>query len=479
MDKKMMIGHRVRRLRRDQALSQVELAEQLEISPSYLNLIEHNQRPVSAVLLLKLARIFDLDLPSLADDDESRTLAGLREIFADPRLAFAGAVGAQDLRELAALAPPVTQAIIELYRAFREARHDLESLAEQAAGREGSAAPQGDAFPLDRVNDFFQAQSNHFPDLEAAAETFGREAELEIADTYRGLVAYVQRAHGLEVRIMPQEVMGPLLRRFDRHGRRILLSELLGRPGRSFHLACQIALLRQRTLLERLVADAKLPGDAAQRLARIGLTNYFAAAILMPYQPFLAAAQSLRYDIDILMRRFDASFEQICHRLTTLQRPGARGVAFSLLRVDKAGNVSKRFSTGIPFARFGNACPRLNVFDAFRFPGTIRAETARMPDGTGYFLLARDVIRPGGNHREPPQQLAITLACDLAEAKELVYADAVPLGPAEVATPIGPTCRLCERLDCTHRAFPPLGQRFTIDETIRASSPFGLMPRAD
>ena len=478
MDKKVMLGHRLRRLRREHALSQVQLAEQLEISPSYLNLIEHNQRPVSAVLLLKLARIFDLDLQNFAEDDEGRILAGLREVFADPALGIGDSVGAQDLRELAELAPPMTQAVIELYRAFRQARHEVEALAERATGPEGAAPLQADVFPLDRVHDFFQAQGNYFPDLEGAAEALWQEAPLQAGDAYRGLAEYVQRELGLQVRVMPHEVMGRLLRRFDRHGRRILLSEMLPPPSRTFHLACQVALLRQRTLLERLVTETKLTTEPAQRLVRIGLVNYFAGAVMMPYQPFLAAAQALRYDIEMLMRRFEASFEQVCHRLTTLQRPGARGVPFSLLRVDKAGNVSKRFSAGFPFARFGNACPLLAVFDAFRFPGAIRAEFARMPDGATYFCLARDVLRPGGGHRQPPQQLAIMLACEAGHAKELVYADGIAPAEGGAATPIGPTCRLCERLDCTHRAFPPLGQRLAIDENIRAASPFGL-PRAD
>jgi hypothetical protein len=477
MDKKIMLGHRVRRLRGEQGLSQVQLAQQLEISPSYLNLIEHNQRPVTAVLLLKLARVFALDLQTFADDDEVRMVGSLREVFADPAIATGETVGAQDLRELAALAPPVTQAIVELYRAFREARHEVETLAQQAADRVGVTPLQSDVFPLDRVHDYFETQGNHFAEIEEAAETLCRNGRLEGGEVYRGLCEYLQRELGLQVQVLPQEVMGRLLRRFDRHHRRILLSESLPRPSRSFHLAYQVALLRQRTLLERLVAETHLAGESAQRLVRIGLANYFAGAVLMPYQPFLAAAQALRYDLEILMRRFDASFEQVAHRLTTLQRAGARGVPFSLLRIDKAGNVSKRFSAGISFARFGNACPRLNLFDAFRFPGTIHAQLAKMPDGALYFCLARDVTRPGGSHGEPPQQLAITLICDAAHAKELVYADRLDVGDGAAATPIGPTCRLCERLDCTHRAFPPLGQRLALDENIRALSPFGL-PRA-
>jgi XRE family transcriptional regulator, fatty acid utilization regulator len=478
-EKKVMLGHRLRRLRREQGMTQSQLAEQLEISPSYLNLIEHNQRPVSAVLLLRLARAFELDLQSFAEDDESRVLAELREVFADPALAAAGRVGAQDLRELAALAPPVTQAIVELYRALREARRDLETVAEPDPGSEGAAPARPDAFPLDRVHDVFQAHGNHFAELESAADALWQEARLDGADLYRGLVDHLQETHGLGVRVMPQDVMGRLLRRYDRHRRRILLSEVLPRSSRSFHLAAQLAAVHQRPLLDRLVAAAKLESEPAQRLLRMSLGNYFAGAVVMPYERFLASAQGLRYDIELLTRRFEASFEQVCHRLTTLQRPGARGVPFSLLRIDRAGNISKRFSSGIPFARFGNACPLLNVFDAFRFPGTIRAQLAAMPDGSTYLCLARDVVRGRIGHRqEPPQPLAITLICDAAYAKDIVYADGLALDPAQ-ATPIGPTCRLCDRLDCTHRAFPPLGQRLALDENTRTTSPFGLLPRND
>jgi XRE family transcriptional regulator, fatty acid utilization regulator len=381
-EKKVMLGHRLRRLRREQGMTQSQLAEQLEISPSYLNLIEHNQRPVSAVLLLRLARAFELDLQSFAEDDESRVLAELREVFADPALAAAGRVGAQDLRELAALAPPVTQAIVELYRALREARRDLETVAEPDPGSEGAAPARPDAFPLDRVHDVFQAHGNHFAELESAADALWQEARLDGADLYRGLVDHLQETHGLGVRVMPQDVMGRLLRRYDRHRRRILLSEVLPRSSRSFHLAAQLAAVHQRPLLDRLVAAAKLASEPAQRLLRMSLGNYFAGAVVMPYERFLASAQGLRYDIELLTRRFEASFEQVCHRLTTLQRPGARGVPFSLLRIDRASNISKRFSSGIPVARFGNACPLLmsstpSAFPAPFAPSWRRCRTAR------------------------------------------------------------------------------------------------------
>jgi predicted transcriptional regulator len=282
------------------------------------------------------------------------------------------------------------------------------------------------------------------------------------------------------VRVLPHDVMGGALRRFDRHGRRVLLNELLPHPSRVFHLAHQIALVRHRPALEQLAADGRLAGEPARRLARIGLASYVAGAVMMPYQRFLDAAQAVRYDIEILQRRFDASFEQVCHRLTTLQRPGARGIPFSFLRVDQAGNVSKRFSGGgLPFARFGGACPRLLVFDALRHPGVVRTGLAALPDGSAYICIARSIARPGGSFGRPAQRLAIGLACEAVHVPLIVYADGIDAARRESAMPIGPTCRLCERLDCAERAFPPLAQRITIDESVRGASAYVAAPPRD
>ncbi|HEY0525121.1 MAG TPA: short-chain fatty acyl-CoA regulator family protein [Stellaceae bacterium] len=478
MSRKAMLGHKVRRLRRESGISQTQLAEQLEISPSYLNLIEHNQRPVSADLLIRIARVFDVDLQTFAEDVEGRLAADLREVFADPLFEGGGPAPAQEIRDLAANAPTVAQAVIDLYRAFREARDDLRTLAERIAADRGGdlASVRGaatDAFPIDRVHDFFQAHANHFPAIEEAAEALWREAELEQGDLYRGLASFLQRMHGVRARVMPHDVMQGALRRYDPHGRRLLLNEMLPGPSRTFHLAHQVALLYASGLLDRVAAeDGKLQTDAARRLCRIGLANYLAGAVMMPYEAFIRAAQSVRYDIAVLQRRFDASFEQVCHRLTSLQRPGLRGVPFSFLRVDKAGNISKRHSGGsLHFARFDSACPRLNIYDAFRFPGVVRTQVAILPDGATYLCIARDVVRAASGHRDPPQHLAIGLACDIAHAPQLVYADGIDLGHG-AATPVGPTCRVCERLDCAQRAFPPIGQRLVPNEHVRGQSSY-------
>ena len=176
-----------------------------------------------------------------------------------------------------------------------------------------------------------------------------------------------------------------------------------------------------------------------------------------------------RYDIDILARRFQASFEQVCHRLTTLRRPGAEGVPFHFLRIDIAGNISKSFSaSGIRFARFSGACPRWNAHAAFLTPGLIRTQISEMPDGRKYFCIARTLQKDTGGYRGQHAMQALGLGCEMGHAKELVYADGVRLDQPPV--PVGVTCRLCERTDCEQRAFPPLQQALKIEENIRRTS---------
>lgn len=477
MEKKTMLGHKVRRLRREHSLTQAEMAEQLEISPSYLNLIEHNHRPVSVGLLLRLGRAFDVDLQNFAEDTEVRLFTGLREVFADP--VFEGHdINQQDIRELAGNSPMLGQSVIELYSAYRAARDDLIALGERMAGDDGLQLLKGSAFPLEEVQDFFHAHANHFPQLESLAEELRADAGLSADDDLAaGLTKYLAKVHALKVKSMPVDVMGSTLRRYDRHNRRLLLSEMLTASGRTFHLARQIALLQHSEAIDRITAAQAFATEDARPLTRVGLVNYFAGAVMMPYEPFLNTARAARYDIDILRQRFGASFEQVCHRFTTLQRPGAKGVPFFLIRVDKAGNVSKRFSaTGLQFARSGGACPLWVVHDAFRTPGVIHTQIAEMPDGVMYFCLAQTVTKIIGGYRTPAQEFAIGLGCDAGHAKQLVYAEGMDLKNHKAATPIGTHCRICERLDCDSRAFPPIRHRLIVDENKRGRFPYHFSP---
>ncbi|MDP6342981.1 MAG: short-chain fatty acyl-CoA regulator family protein, partial [Alphaproteobacteria bacterium] len=459
VEKKAMLGHKVRRFRQEQGLNQTEMAEMLEISPSYLNLIEHNQRAVTVPLLFRLGQTFEVDLREFAEDESASLAAGLKEVFSDPL--FEGQrVRDQEIRELAEISPDAAQAVMNLYKAYSEMRQDTQALAERLTDPDKVQGLDAQVFPIEEVRDFHQAQSNHFPELETAADELWRDAGLASGDLFGGLAEHLQAVHDVGSKIMPMDVMGDTLRRYDFHRRRVLLSEMLPPSGRTFQLAVQLALMSHGELIERLVARAELSSPDAERLCRIGLAGYFAGAAMMPYDEFHAAARELRYDVEILQNRFGASFEQVCHRLTTLQRQGARGIPFFFIRVDNAGNVSKRLSgAGFQFARFGGNCPRWVVHDAFRGPGTIHTQLAQMPDGTTFLTVARAVepIRRG-HHGEGPQ-MAVAVGCDIGHAKQLVYADGLDLKNKEAATPIGVSCRVCERLDCLQRAHPPLNHR--------------------
>ncbi len=473
-EKKVFAGPRVRRLRRERNLTQARMAADLGISASYLNLIERNQRPMSAQILLKLAEVYDVELKSLAGDDEARALTALREVFGDPLFRDSG-LTTQDMQEVASASPAAAEALATLYRAYQQAIANTSLLAERLADRDLIDGGQAVNAPLEEVRDFINSRNNHFPALDETAEELYRKASLGADEPYVSLRNYLRVAHGVTTRVVPADLMSGELRRYDRHRQTIFLSELIDQPGRSFQLAYQLAYFEQSRAIEDIVETAGLEDDEARTLCRVSLANYFAAALLMPYAAFLRTAEESRYDLRLVGRRFGTSFEQVCHRLTTLQRPGARGIPFFLIRVDNAGNVSKRFSAaGFHFARFGGTCPRWNVHDAFRVPGQIYTQVIQMEDGTRYFSIARTVSRAGSGIGVPGDQYVVGLGCEITHARKLVYSQGYDLNDERGAMPIGVNCRLCERLDCSQRAFPPLKQRLRVEDHVRGISPFGV-----
>jgi predicted transcriptional regulator len=260
------------------------------------------------------------------------------------------------------------------------------------------------------------------------------------------------------------------MRRYDADRKLLLLSEALPRGSRNFQVAHQVGLLLHSDTLDRIARDQQLTTDDSRALARVALANYFAAAVSMPYQPFVEAARAERYDIELLGHRFASGFEQVCHRLTTLRRPGQEGIPFHLVRIDIAGNISKRFSaSGIHFARFSAACPRWNVHTAFLTPGMIRVQISQMPGGATYFCIARTLRRDRRFHA-PHAVQAIGMGCELRHAREMVYADGIDIDNPQAAVPVGVTCRLCERMDCQQRAFPALQHKLQVNENVRGLS---------
>jgi len=464
-------GRRIRAARVEKGLTQAALAGRLGVSASYLNLLEHDRRSLSAALLLRLAQALDLDVRSLDPRGSARVAADLSELFTDPM--FEGQTpSAHDIEEIATGMPVLAEAILALYRAHRSARESADMLAERAVDRIDLGGTDRSHLSSDEVSDFITRSGNYFPALEETVERVWRDASLHVGDDFFGsLAVYLEARHGVRVRVLEVRHMGGAVRRFDPERRELHLSEVLRRGSRNFQLAHQIGLLAGSPAIDEIVRSAGFGSEASRFLCRVALANYFAGAILMPYEPFLRAAQAERYDIDLLGHRFRSSFEQVCHRLTTLRRPNAEGVPFYFLRIDIAGNVSKRYSPGrLHFPRFSGLCPLWNVHAAFLRPGMMNVQLSRLPDGATLFSVARTVRKHYGGYHARNVLYAIGLGCDLAFAKELVYSDGVDLTHPEAAVPVGITCRSCEREHCEARAFPSLRKPLRVDENARGVS---------
>ena len=454
-----LIGRTVRRLRMERGLTQQALAARLGISASYLNLIEHDQRSVTASLLIKLGEHLSVDLAALSGNRERQTEAGLREVLSDPLLGL-DEVPENEVSALAASAPNAARAMLALYRAWRVAKEDAS----------GIALPTGRRIllPTEEARDFFHEHANHFPALESVAERMGAELRATPSEMNHAIAERLRRTHGVTVAVGRLETA---LRRYDPQLRRLDLSESLPRESRGFQMAFQLMLLEAREAVDAVMAPAEPSSTEAAALIRLGLLNYAAAALLMPYAPFLAAARELRHEVEALAARFGVSFEQAAHRLSTLQRDGARGVPFFFLRVDPAGNVDKRFSAaGFPFARFGGSCPKWIVHRAFAHPGETQVQVAALPDGATFLTFARAIASPTTRWGEPAPMHVVAMGCDIGRAAEIAYADGIEIGKAAVG--IGLSCRLCDRTDCRSRAFPPLEHRLTLDPNVDSAAPF-------
>ncbi len=459
---KLFLGPRLRRLRRDRTMSQTDMATSLGISPSYLNHLERNQRPVTAALLLKLAEAYEIDVRAFAVGGGTRTGPdALAEIFSDALLGDLG-VPRYELAELAHNMPSVADAIARLYGALKE------------VGRNPDLTSGGDAralvTPENWVRDYIQQHRNHYPALEAAAETLGGALSdpLSMAEPMR---RRLKEAWGITARVVPQAELGNASQVYDQDRRLFLLSSLLRAENRTFALAYQLALTEFAAVIDQMVAEAAPPDRGIGELLHMSLANYAAGAIMMPYGRFLKSAEEHRYSIDRLCGDYGANAEQVAHRLTTLGRAGARGVPFFMLRVDPAGNISKRYAgENFPFSRFGGTCPRWNLHAAFQVAGQAVTQVIETPDGQRYFTVARTIERPIKTGLTTGL-LAIGLGCDLRHAHKLHCAEGIDLSNPPV-TPVGPACAICPRIDCSDRATPPAGRMLAIDTSRKTISPY-------
>ncbi len=466
---KLLVGPRVRRLRQTLGLTQTQMAEDLGVSASYVNLIERNQRPMSAKVLLKLAEIYDFDISDLSSSGDSQTVAELHEVLRDPALELK-APGKNEVEDVVNASPEIARAFLKLHAKYRDLSMRAYSDANPLTDRDKVELLEESARSVDSVRYFLNDNRNYFPELDEAAEALSEEMGVMERSPHSPLTERLKSRHGLRVRIVPSDVMRDNLRYFDRHRSGLDLSELLPRSGRRFQMAFQLAMLEYGDIIDAHVRAANLPDRDSRGLARVSLANYFAAALLMPYRRFLQECEKTRYDVELLSHRFGTSYEQTAHRLTTLQKPEARGIPFFFLRIDTAGNVSKRFSAGrFHFSKFGGACPLWNIHDCFETPERIRTQIIQMPDDTTYFSIARTVSRADGTYERPAARMAIGLGCDIAYAPRLIYArdyNLEDLKPVQV----GVNCYLCERPNCPSRAHAPLNKKLTFDERARGIS---------
>ena len=459
---KLYAGAKLRELRGRLGLTQKDFAAKLGVSLPYLNQMENNNRPVSSGVMLGLVQEFGFDVTELSSGDTERLVSDMREALADPVFADA-APPLPDLRLTASNAPALARAFLDLHAAYRQTHERLASL-DEALGRDGGRVA---ASPWEEVRDFFHYCDNYIDAVDRAAERFASQAD-------GSLDVHIRRAleaRGLTIRYAG----GDGIRHYDAARKELTLSPQSAPETQRFQLLHQYALIEQDRLLEATLDLARFQTDTARAIAKIGMANYFAGAVQMPYTRFSEAAAETRHDLEQLSNRFGASIEQVAHRLSTLQRPGAKGIPFFFVRVDQAGTITKRHSaTRLQFARFGGACPLWNVHRAFETPGRFLRQLAETPDGVRYLCLARDVSKSGGSFHAPTRRYAIGLGCEVRHAEAMVYADGMDIGTAEAYQPIGISCRICERADCHQRSVPPLERQLRIDPDHRGTLPYEI-----
>ncbi len=466
---KTYVGSRLRQLRTERGLSQVALAKTLEISASYLNQIEHDVRPLTVAVLARISEVFGVDPTFFASQDDTRLVAELQEVALDEEAGVDA--DAAELAELVAKHPGLARAVVNMHRRFRNTTAQLAlATEERLADGSGSGAISR---PHEEVRDYFYDRQNYLHELDTAAEELTARMRFHRGDVAREIRRRLTEVHN--VAITERIDLGDnVLHRYDPKARTLEISNHLSGGQKVFKMAAELSFLEYGDLIEKLVDEGTFTSEASKRLLRLGLANYFAAATVLPYTRFHEVAEDFRYDVERLSAFFAHSYETICHRLSTLQRPNLRGVPFSFVRVDRAGNMSKRQSaTGFHFSSSGGTCPLWNVYETFAYPGRIMVQIAQMPDGRKYLWIARTVERRASRYGQPGKTFAIGLGCELRHAARTVYADGLDLDDPK-STPIGAGCRVCERAHCPQRAFPPLGKDLDISEHRSSVSPYVL-----
>lgn len=467
-DQKIYAGPKVKRIRLSLNLTQTVMAQELEISPSYLNLIERNQRPITVQILLKLSSVYDIS-PDQLQGDTDGVVRDLKEVFSDPLLQ--GELSSFDeLFEMADLSPNVANGILKLHRGYREALSRLSELNTMLVEKGQGTNLDETGVPADSLRQTLENKPNHFEYLDHAAEEFASQFDRN-ANLFTSLTDWLFKTYRISVQTLPIETMPDWRRRFDKHSMRIFISERLSPHDQLQELATEVVLLGLTEKIDEEVQHLDLKADEAKRLARLEFARYAAHAIMMPYTRFLHSAKRMKYDIDVLAGRFDVSFEQAANRLTTLGRKKAKGPDFFMMEVDQAGNLVRRSGrSGYPRSKFGGACPKLDVFSAFSQPNYLLVENNIQSDDNQFITITKTLDGPAGAYGIKPRKTAILVGLDVNEADATIYAPALQNSPNE----IGSNCRLCEREACLMRAAAPLARTLALDEAGSSISNFNF-----
>ncbi|MAL24610.1 MAG: XRE family transcriptional regulator [Croceicoccus sp.] len=460
---RIFAGKTLRALRSRRGMRQAEMAGTLGISVSYLSQLESDDRPLTPPLIAALTRHFDLRLDDLGGDSSDKRAEALRRAASDP--IFAEPLGEDAAARAVRQQPHLADRFVALHTAYRQAGERLQMLDE--ALESGEPAQSG-RLPWEEVRDWFHGAGNYIDTLDRGAEALAARIAGDAPSPVEAALAGFAEGLGLTIR---EGEAG--LRHYDPARRELTLDPAQPAETRRFQLAWQLAGIALADEIAFVTDRSGLASPGARQLLRIGLGNYAAGALLMPYERFRAAALVERHDIDRLRQRFAVSFEQACHRLSTLQRDGARGIPFFFCRVDMAGNITKRHSaTPLQFARFGGACPLWIVHEAVAIPDRILTQLAETPDGGRYVSMAKGLVKPSGSYARPPRRYAVALGCEAKDAADFIYADGLDVAAKGAATPIGISCRLCPRENCDQRAFPPGDRAIVVDPGGRGVVPY-------
>ena len=464
----LRIGPKIKAFRRKLGIQANKLADQLGISPSYLNLIEGGKRKIDGDLLLKVCQELKIELSDLAVKSDLNLQNNISELLDDQLFEDLDILG-PEIKDLVNTNPKIARALIKLGDNFKQKDHDIVNRVENISGK--IIDSRKGAFPGEIVSDFLQENKNYFPKLEDFANSVFEKIQVNNRATYMALCDFLKKEYGILVKDVLPEEGKPFSKIFNRNKKELLLSDYVALETKKLYVSSQIAHEGAIKDINEYLSKFSFPSEESKKLTKVALLNYCGAAILMPYKLFHTECMKNKYDLELLQNTFATTFEQIAHRVTCLQDPKLLGIPFHFLRVDIAGNISKRFSlSGIEIPRYGGACPRWNVYSAFTRPGVIQAAVSKMSNGEKYVCIAKTVEKGVGRFGEAKSILSIGLGCEAKYAKDFVYTENLNINEKKTEIPIGVSCRTCDRLDCSQRAFPPLHKKFDVDINSRGIS---------